>query len=101
ALCLNSGVAVCQDDKCPREGAGDQCRTVVDTDLGSMALAFGVNVVLGGLVAGVLHGARGGDFRDAVVKGVTGGALSFAGKRLAVEPFFGAGLLGREVSAVG
>lgn len=66
-----------------------------------MAVAFGVNVVLGGLVAGVLRGERDGDLWHAVVKGATGGAVSFAGKRLSVEPFFGAGLLGREVSAVG
>lgn len=59
------------------------------------------NAVLGGLTAGVLQRARGGSFRDGFTRGFFGGATVYAGKRLSVEDFDGAGLLGRQVAAVG
>lgn len=64
-------------------------------------LTLGVNAVLGGLTSGVMRHARGGRFRDGFVAGAAGGALTYGGKRLAAEEFFGAGLLGRQAAAVG
>lgn len=65
------------------------------------ALTLGANAVLGGLTSGVIRHARGGSFRDAFVTGAAGGALTYGGKRLAAEEFFGAGLMGRQAAAVG
>lgn len=60
------------------------------------------NSLLNGIVAGVFSAIRSdGSFADGFVKGASGGALVYTGKRLAAERFFGAGLLGREVAAVG
>jgi hypothetical protein len=65
------------------------------------ALSLGVNALLGGATAGVRAHLRGGSFLDAFAAGAAGGALTYAGKRIAVEDFAGAGFLGREVAAVG
>jgi hypothetical protein len=62
---------------------------------------LGGNALLGGLSAGVASRIRGGDFSDAFLRGLAGGAVVYGGKRVAVEPFGGAGLLGRQLSAVG
>jgi hypothetical protein len=62
---------------------------------------LGGNALFGGLSAGVLHRLRGGAFGPAFVRGVAGGAVIYGGKRIAVERFGGAGLVGREVAAVG
>lgn len=59
------------------------------------------NAVLGGLTVGLWTRIRGGEADDGFVAGLVGGALSFAGKRVAAEPWEGAGLLGRQVSSVG
>lgn len=63
--------------------------------------ALGGNMLLGGVSAGVLHRLRGGSFGDAFLRGLGGGAVIYGGKRIAVERFGGAGLVGREVTAVG
>ncbi|HEX8691963.1 MAG TPA: hypothetical protein VF746_06070 [Longimicrobium sp.] len=60
-----------------------------------------INSALGGVTAGLLRRARGGSFREGFLAGAAGGALVYAGKRVAAEPWGGAGLLGREVAAVG
>jgi hypothetical protein len=65
------------------------------------AAGLGVNALLGGLTAGLMQSARGGSFQDGFARGMLGGAVIYAGKRVAVERFAGAGLLGREVAAVG
>lgn len=65
------------------------------------ALTLGINAVLGGLTSGAMRQARGRRFRDGFVTGAAGGALTYGGKRLAAERFFAAGLLGRQVAAVG
>jgi hypothetical protein len=65
------------------------------------AVSVVVNSLLGGVTAGVERRLRGGSFGRAFVAGAAGGALTYAGKRIAVERFGGAGLLGREVAAVG
>jgi hypothetical protein len=66
-------------------------------DLGVVA----VNALLGGLTAGTLQKARGGSFQDGFTRGLAGGAVGYAGKRVAVQHFPGAGLAGRELAAVG
>lgn len=65
------------------------------------ATFLGGNAMLGALTAGVVQAVRGGDFQDGFVRGALGGAVAYTGRRVAVERFDGAGLLGRQVSAVG
>ena len=60
-----------------------------------------VNSLVGGLSAGLAQSARGGSFRDGFTRGAAGGAGVYAGKRIAVERWPGAGLLGRQVASVG
>jgi hypothetical protein len=62
---------------------------------------LGANALLGGLTAGILREIRGGSFTDGFATGALGGAVSYGGRRLAGQSFWGAGLLGREVSAIG
>jgi hypothetical protein len=61
----------------------------------------GANVVVGGLTAAVTAAIRGHDVSEAFLKGAAGGGAVFVGKRVAVERFGGAGLLGREIASVG
>jgi hypothetical protein len=61
----------------------------------------GANVLLGGLTAGIWQELRGGSFQDGFTRGAFGGVLGYAGKRIVTGNFPGAGLLGREVAAVG
>lgn len=67
---------------------------------GDLAFLSG-NAVLGGLTAGLIRELRGGEFWPAFRTGVAGGAIAYAGRRIAVEQFAGAGFLGREVAAAG
>ena len=67
---------------------------------GDLAFLSG-NAALGGLTAGLIQTLRGGSFWGAFRDGALGGAVSYAGRRVASEPFDGAGLVGREVAAVG
>lgn len=63
-----------------------------------------INVALGGLSAGGLRILRGGSLREGLesgIAGAAGGALVYAGKRVAVQRWGGAGFVGREVAAVG
>ncbi|MGH6693307.1 MAG: hypothetical protein ACREF4_21775, partial [Gammaproteobacteria bacterium] len=65
-------------------------------------LAFiGGNALLGGATAALLQHLRGGSAWDAFRAGALGGGVAYAGRRIAVEPFRGAGLIGRQVSGVG
>jgi hypothetical protein len=59
------------------------------------------NALLGGLTAGLIQELRGGSFTPAFVRGALGGAGVYAGKKIAAERFGGAGLIGREVAAIG
>ena len=59
------------------------------------------NALVGGLTAAITAAIRGDDVSDAFLKGTVGGAVVFAGKRVAVERFDGAGLLGRQVASLG
>lgn len=59
------------------------------------------NAALGAVTGGLLQQLKGGSFKDGFVRGALGGAVIYAGKRVAAQRFWGAGLLGREVNAVG
>ncbi|HWV58071.1 MAG TPA: hypothetical protein VNZ57_11530 [Longimicrobiales bacterium] len=59
------------------------------------------NALIGALTAGISQKLRGGSFQDGFTRGALGGAIAYAGKRIAVERFDGAGLVGRQMSAVG
>lgn len=59
------------------------------------------NSLLGGLAGGIRQELRGGSFRDGFTRGALGGAVAYGGRRVAVRDFFGAGLVGRQVSATG
>lgn len=65
------------------------------------ASTLAVNALLGGVAAGTVRAVQGGSFREGFVRGAAGGALVYAGKRVAVERWSGAGLAGRELAAVG
>jgi hypothetical protein len=63
-----------------------------------------INVVLGGVTGAGLRVLRGGSLRQGLASGIAGaagGALVYAGKRVAVQRWDGAGFVGREVAAVG
>jgi hypothetical protein len=59
------------------------------------------NALLAGLSAGLLQVIRKGSFKHGFATGALAGAVVYAGRRLAVEDFWGAGLMGRQVSAIG
>lgn len=63
--------------------------------------SLGGNALLGGLASGIMQELKGGSFRSGFTRGALGGAGIYLGKRIAVERFDGAGLLGRQVAAVG
>lgn len=62
---------------------------------------LGVNTILGGLSGGVAAWIRGDPPLKGFAQGVGGGALTFAGKRLAAERRHGAGIIGRQIASVG
>lgn len=61
----------------------------------------GVNALIGGVSAAALRLVRGEPVGDAFWQGAVGGGVAYAGKRVAVERFYGAGLVGRELTSVG
>jgi hypothetical protein len=82
------------------------CPTVVPgpTTLAEELTLAGVNAALGGATAAVFRLARGEPLADALAAfwtGAAGGSLTYAGKRVAVERFRGAGLVGRPLASVG
>jgi len=82
----------------PEEAA--PCREHYPSWTGELAV-YGANALLGGLSGGIMQELRGGSFRRGFTRGVAGGSIIYVGKRLAVERFRYAGLMGREVAAVG
>lgn len=60
-----------------------------------------VNALLGGGTAAAGRALRGEPVHEALAEGAVGGLVAYGGKRLAAEEFVGAGLLGRQASAVG
>lgn len=83
-------------------GAGAQ-GDVGDEAYGNVShpVLLGANAVLGALTAGVARWLTGESVRDGIELGLAGGALGYAGRVIAVRDFAGAGLLGRQVNAVG
>lgn len=77
------------------EGRWDAPHWVGDLTFASL------NSISGGLSAGLFSKLRGGSFREAFAAGMAGGAVHYAGMRLAAERFSGAGMLGRQLSATG
>lgn len=65
------------------------------------AIDVGANVLIGGVTAGVAQMWNGKSFFRGFVRGAAGGGLVFAGKQITAQRFDGAGLLGRQVAAVG
>lgn len=61
----------------------------------------GLNVLLGGVTAAAARAWRGEPVLRGFWVGAAGGGVIYAGKRIAVENFDGAGLIGREVASVG
>jgi hypothetical protein len=61
----------------------------------------GANALLGGATAALMRVVRGEPPWGAFWRGAIGGGMAYAGKRVAVEEFYGAGLVGREVASVG
>lgn len=83
-----------------------QCRPAPEPDTGPSdtrmeVTGLAMNALLGGLTTGIPAAIRGEPVARAFVAGAVGGALVYGGKRVAVERFAGAGLLGRELGAVG
>jgi hypothetical protein len=68
---------------------------------GQEAPTLAINALIGGVAGGTVRAIRGGSFGEGFLAGAAGGALVYAGKRIAVEPWDGAGLAGRQVAAVG
>ncbi len=62
---------------------------------------LGANTLIGALTGGLVQALGGGSFSDGFTRGALGGAIIYAGKRLSVGRFAGAGWIGREVAAVG
>jgi hypothetical protein len=62
---------------------------------------LGFNTLAGAITAGIAAKIRGHDFSDAAIRGALGGAVVYAGKRIVVADLPAAGLVGRQVAAVG
>jgi hypothetical protein len=84
--------------------ATPSCPVVRAPAPGALAETAAINVALGGLTGLGLRVLRGGSLRQGLASGIAGaagGALVYAGKRVAVQRWDGAGFVGREVAAVG
>ncbi|NJD10775.1 MAG: hypothetical protein FIB01_10215 [Gemmatimonadetes bacterium] len=91
--------AQCLPSTIPPEEA-PACKEHYPTWAGELA-AFGANAVLGAISGGIMQELKGGSFRQGFTRGFAGGSVIYLGKRLAVERFEAAGLVGRQVAAVG
>ena len=74
-----------------------------DTGLRQELNTAGLNALLGGFTAVATRLVQGDrdQLHQAFLHGAIGGGLTYAGKRVAVEGWDGAGLLGRELASVG
>lgn len=63
--------------------------------------ALGINIVLGASWTTARQLIKGRFSPSATLAGALGGGLAFTGKRVAAERFYGAGLVGRQVNAIG
>lgn len=62
---------------------------------------IGANLVLGGLTGGIASAIRGRSILRGFAKGAFGGTVSYLGKRVGAEDMPGAGLIGRQIGAIG
>ena len=67
----------------------------------SEARVLGANLLLGGVSAGLAALVRGEPVLEGFAHGAGGGALVYAGKRIAAEPGPATGFVGRQVASVG
>lgn len=82
--------------------SSEQCPgQVLETGWQQELTAAGINALLGGMTAAAGRILRGEPAWGSFWKGAAGGGAIYAGKRVAVEGFDGAGLLGREIASVG
>ena len=70
-------------------------------DAHTQITTLGINTALGVVVVGAGQLLRREPSAAGLWRGALGGGVAFAGKRVAVEPFYGAGLLGRQLHAAG
>jgi hypothetical protein len=78
-------------------GAMHSWQDDVPSELGYL----GLNALVAGLAGGLAQAWQGGCFVCGLTRGALGGGIAFGGRLVAAEDFAGAGLLGRQVSAVG
>ena len=98
-LAATEAAAQCLPSTIPPEEA-PPCTRRYPSWSGELA-SLGGNALLGGVTSGLMQELRGGSFRSGFMRGVMGGSVIYAGKRIAVERFETAGLMGRQVAAVG
>lgn len=84
-------------------GSMSQCTAPppFETGLRQELSTAGINALLGGVTAVATRLVQGEPVDGAFWKGSLGGAVVYAGKRVAVEGFDGAGLAGRQLASVG
>lgn len=87
--------------QCHIERTIDFCDLQPRRQLIGEVVALGANAMVGALTAGIAQHFEGGSFWKGFRRGAGAGSIVFAGKRLAVEEFPSAGLLGRGVAATG
>lgn len=80
-----------------------QCPGLIlrETGLRQELTTAGLNMLIGGTTAALFRLIDGDFAWNALWKGGLGGGLAYVGKRVAVEDFYAAGLVGREVASVG
>lgn len=90
-----SGQATC--------GSMDECPGLVldEAGLRQELTTAGLNALIGGTTAALFRVLHGEPAWSAFWEGALGGGVAYAGKRVAVERFDGAGFLGRELASVG
>lgn len=106
ALLLGAGAAPIVAQTCvdlPGGSAQRPCMVVQQGESRATGelLALSVNAAIGGLTAGVRQWQADRSFLDGFWRGALGGVGTYAGKRIVVSDFDGAGLLGRTVAAAG
>jgi hypothetical protein len=102
AACAAPAGAQLQPGGGPRPG-GTAAASVADEvySTGTHVQVLGINAALGGITAGIRKHHRGGSFWRGFLEGAAGGGAIYAGKWVSAEGFWGAGLVGRQVAAVG
>lgn len=97
ASAQNCGGIVSLDSNCPAQPP----RTSSISHGAQYAITVGANAFLAGFTAGAGEYIRGGSFWRGLARGAAGGGLVFVGKQVSAARFTGAGVLGRQVTAVG